>query len=29
LMKINPLPIAIPVIFIKKPGGGLHFYINY
>jgi len=22
-------PIAIPVIFVKKPSGGLRFYIDY
>ena len=28
-IKVSSLPIAAPVIFIKKPGGGLHFYIDY
>ena len=28
-IKVSFLPIAAPVIFVKKPGGGLHFYIDY
>jgi hypothetical protein len=28
-IKVSSLPIAILVIFIKKPGGGLRFYIDY
>ena len=28
-IKANSSPIATPVIFVKKPGGGLHFYIDY
>jgi hypothetical protein len=28
-IKASSLPIATLVIFIKKPGGGLRFYIDY
>jgi hypothetical protein len=28
-IKVSLLPIAVPIIFIKKPGGGLYFYIDY
>ena len=28
-IKASLSPIAVPVIFIKKPGGGLCFYIDY
>ena len=28
-IRVSLLPIAIPVIFIKKPGSGLYFYIDY
>ena len=28
-IRASSLPIAILVIFIKKPGGSLHFYIDY
>jgi hypothetical protein len=28
-IKVSSLPIAALVIFIKKPGGGLRFYIDY
>ena len=28
-IRVSSLPIATPVIFIKKPGGGLYFYVNY
>ena len=28
-IKASLLPIAVPVIFIKKPNSSLYFYINY
>ena len=28
-IKASSSPIAVLVIFIKKPGGSLYFYINY
>ena len=28
-IKVSSLPIAILVIFVKKPGGGLRFYVDY
>ena len=28
-IKVSLSPIAVPVIFIKKPGGSLYFYIDY
>ena len=28
-IKVSLLPIAIPVIFIKKPSSSLYFYIDY
>jgi len=28
-IRVSSLPIAIPIIFVKKPSGGLRFYIDY
>ena len=28
-IRVSFLPIAIPVIFVKKPGSSLYFYIDY
>jgi hypothetical protein len=28
-IKVSLLPIAVLVIFVKKPGGDLRFYIDY
>ena len=28
-IKASSLPIAVPVIFIKKPSNSLHFYMDY
>ena len=28
-IRINSSSAAIPILFAKKPGGGLRFYINY
>jgi hypothetical protein len=28
-IRINSSPVITPVLFAKKPGGGLYFYINY
>jgi len=28
-IRVSSSPIAIPIIFVKKPGGGLRFYIDY
>jgi len=28
-IRVSSLPIAAPIIFIKKPSGGLRFYIDY
>ena len=28
-IRVSLSPIATPVIFVKKPGGGLRFYIDY
>ena len=28
-IRASLLPITVPVIFIKKPGGSLYFYIDY
>ena len=28
-IRASSSPIPVPVIFVKKPGGSLYFYINY
>jgi len=28
-IRVSFLPIAVPIIFIKKPSSGLRFYIDY
>ena len=28
-IRVSYLPIAAPVLFVRKLGGGLRFYINY
>jgi len=28
-IRVSSSPIATPIIFVKKPGGGLRFYIDY
>ena len=28
-IRVSNSPVAAPVLFIKKPGGGLRFYIDY
>ena len=28
-IRVSSSPIAVPVIFVKKPGGSLYFYIDY
>ena len=28
-IKVSFLPVAVLVIFIKKPSGGLRFYVDY
>ena len=28
-IRVSNSPTAAPVLFVKKPGGGLRFYINY
>ena len=28
-IRISYSPAATPVLFVRKPGGGLRFYINY
>ena len=28
-IRISSSPIAAPILFVKKPGGGIHFYIDY
>jgi hypothetical protein len=28
-IQVSSSPAAAPVLFAKKPGGGLHLYINY
>ena len=28
-IRVSSLPIAVLVIFVKKPGGGLRFYVDY
>ena len=28
-IKVSNFPVFIPVLFVKKPKGGLWFYVNY
>ena len=28
-IRVSNSPTAAPVLFVKKPGGGLRFYVNY